>query len=161
MYPKQSGVVILVIKKTFYLILLALLCTSCAMKDQSGEIDLAKLYNKNEKYGVVICRGMFFDHQHTLTKFLENESSVKLMPYNSLYIDAKEISENTIQVGYMVGGSSSEQQELFGLLADSSPLVIKPYTIGFLSIEPAILKPEYFYTVKMLPQGEYYISSMV
>ena len=87
------------------------ICSSCTFPHQKyGAVDLTKLSNTQEKYGIVVFRSIFFHSDNLAEKFINDESSIKLSSSNEVQIFAKNPLENKY-LGYMVGGSWPYESE--------------------------------------------------
>lgn len=144
-------------KQISIIIMIGFICSSCTFPHQKyGAVDLTKLNSSEEKYGIVVFRSMFFDKANLAEKFINDESSIKLDSSSDVFIFAKNPLENKY-LGYMVGGSwpyESEWEE------KKKRFTIQKFVMGWSKSVPEILMPEYFYTVKMLAEGDYYFSSI-
>lgn len=148
-------------KKAVCLIVLGLLCSSCTIPNR-GAVDLTNLRSSDQKYGVVVMRSMFFKNRDDAELFLQGEPSLAREISNEAHVYAKgdvgTVDEfNSLQLGYQIGGvrwhtdDEKERKKLFG----------GNYIRNIVNIEvPTTFKPEYFYTITMLPVGDYYISAV-
>ncbi len=155
-YARRMKKMIL-LKKCLYLIIVGLLCVSCADKyDQ--KMDCFNPANK-EKYGLVLLRAIKFEEQEELRQFQKDESSSRFFTSSRVTIYAEEISEETGTIGipgYMISGwhVSSNCKNI-----KEANFVVTPEYKYFVGYTPAIVKSEAFYRFIMLPEGEYYINS--
>lgn len=150
------------IKNFLSLIMLGVFCSACGAKSGNsyGAIDQTKLHNDKEKYGIVISRAMVFDNNNQRHRFFHDSATAALTNSNDVDIFAKEISgkeDGFFYVGYHVGGNWSHTDEA---KEKEKIFTITPRVAEFLDSREATFKPEYFYTLKMLPEGEYYISGI-
>lgn len=144
--------------KIIVLILLSIICTSCS--NLGGQIVLDKLHDKNEKFGLMVFRPMFFETKESTEAFCSDGVFSNLTENNEL------------SIWYKLDGSSFEgamgkhigvtrKCKLLRTELDDKLFVIEPRKqISLLTWKPDILRPEYFYNVEMLPEGRYYISSI-
>lgn len=146
------------IKRIIGMVFLAMILSSCAAKNY-GAVDLAKLHNKDEKYGIVVFRSMFFKYEMDADAFSQNVNSIKLSGSNEAYVLAKDSSKKQKYDyswnGYQIGGAWSYKSDWE---EKHKRFTVQKGQIGLWDSTPEILMPEYFYTVKMLPEGRYYFS---
>lgn len=144
------------IKRFIVLVILCLICSGCKIQlAGKGEINQAKLYDDREKYAVVLFRGVFFDNVDQMEMFYQADKNMKLMESNDLYVNAMPVNGKFLDNGYLIGGTiygSKEGKEKEKLFSKT------PRVVEVLNPKLPTFKPEYFYTLKMLPEGEYYIS---
>lgn len=145
----------ILLKKSLSLIIVGILCSSCK-GSSSKTIDLTKLHNSNEQYGIVVFRPMFFKYTEMMERFTHDSSSV-ILGYpngsNEVYVYAKEMEGKKAQdsiFGYQVGGTWHSTEEDI----ERSKL----FTISRGEGQPPMYRPELFYTVSMIPAGNYYIN---
>lgn len=131
------------------LTILILIISSCSFKRYDTEIELDKLKDTSQNYGIVVLKSSFFGN--------EELGSRNLSKYNklSVYANFPQKEESFIydpHDAYKIGGEDflKPMDEKFIIL----PEVREP------KYKPAILKREAFYRVTMLPAGEYEITYM-
>ena len=151
------------IRRILGLILLAGLCSSCGLKGPNhGAVDLTKLQDSEAKYGVVVFRSMYFGNEEQEGKFIQNDNTLILTGYDESAFYAKKYAEDKSGVfyfGYQIGGNSwgsdeaKEKEKRF----EKTPRKAGGISSGTL-FTMATYYPEFFYTVKMLLEGDYYVS---
>lgn len=135
--------------------MLTLLCSGCGTRFiEKGNIDQAKLYDNKEKYGVVLFRGVFFNNVDQMEMFYQDDENIKLSESNDLYVSVMPSTKYDL---YLIGGTSygSKNAEEKEKLFTKTPRVVE-----FLNPKSPTFYPQYFYTLKMLPEGEYYINKI-
>jgi hypothetical protein len=147
-------------KHCLYLIVFALLCTSCGTSKYNQEMNCANPSVANSKYGLVLLRTIFFKKNSELLQFGKDEFSVKLLSEgNRASIYAKESSEEIgvlTHYGYQIGGNGVAYCNI-----KPKNFVISKTDYGFLGKnDEYIVKPEWFYSLRMLPEGEYFLSNI-
>lgn len=128
--------------------------------DSAPHVDLKKLYDKNEKYGVVVFRPMYFK-----TAKLASEFCSLGVISNGLNIDNKLIVGTNPgilnqEIAKCVGRSISERWNAPEKKLLDSLFTEKPPTFWG-GLRSAVFKPEYFYGVVILPEGKYYFNGLV
>jgi len=138
------------------LIYLSCVLSACAMNaaNNYGEVNLQELRQNENKYGVVVFRSMSLDDESAVYKFIEDNHSIKLGEYDTASVFAKKVKEDKHGVfyfGYQIGGNEwgqaegKEKKNRFTIREGNEDLI-------------GTKLPEFFYTVKMLPEGEYYFA---
>ena len=149
-----------IIKQRLYLIIVILLCVSCGTSKYNQEMNCANPDVNKEKYGIVLLRTIFFKQRSELLQFNKDESSVKLLSEsNRAVINAKESSEEIgliTKYGYQIGGNG-----VFYCNVKPVDFAISRTDYGFFGKNNEDhVKPESFYSLRMLPEGEYFISNI-
>jgi hypothetical protein len=147
-------------KKIISFIIVSFLCAACGTMNinEYGAIDLSKLNNSNEQFGIVLSRTMFFESDVDQDKFIQNDNSLELSATNNVDVNAKDVlgkETGLYYMGYQVGGTWSYSDE------DKNKQKLFTLTPKVIYVKSATFKPEYFYTIKMLPAGEYYVSRII
>jgi hypothetical protein len=144
------------IKRILSLIYLALVLSACAMNaaNNYGAVNIHELYQREKQYGVVVFRSMNLDDESAVYKFAQDNHSIILGEYDTSSVFAKKAIEDKHGVfyfGYQIGGNEwgqaeGEDKKNRFTIRDGGKDVI------------GTKMPEFFYTIKMLPEGEYYFA---
>ena len=151
------------IKRILSLVALVMVLSSCAAKNY-GAVDLSKLRDKNEKYGIVVFRSMFFKYEKDAKVFSQNDNKINLDSSNEAYVFAKDSGSKQKYDyswnGYQIGGAWSYKSDWE---EKRKKFIMQKGKMGWTQAGavPEILMPEYFYTIKMMPEGRYYFSRTI
>lgn len=129
---------------------IAFICVSCVHKN-AGEVNISELEKHKAEYGVVVFRSMFFANDALVEEFIADNNFLKLSYSYNVSSYARSFSNNQghwLQ-GYQVAGSTD--------LKEKARFIKQKRESGFFKVVSEIVSPEYFYTVTMLPKGEYYL----
>ncbi len=162
--------------KILYLIILSFLCSCTTYHHEKGRVDIEKIRNSQEKYGVILFRPIFFKDLNMAQNFLNDEFSLNLSYENEMWIDAKDyLGKNSYNIGRSEPFTHEEREREFRFakvhkVTRGIERIAPPFTYEEQKNESRFTKakvgsfdtlyyyPEFFYSVKMLPEGEYYIS---
>ena len=142
------------IRKTL-LTLIALICTSCVHINE-GKVDLIALKNNPDKFGITALRAIYVKDDKIVDAFA-NDHALPEQGLRAAYIYAKNsaiAAENDKKEEYLISTTSYGQEE-----ASHEKLFITT-SLNEKNEKITITNPNYFYAVKMLPQGHYYISTI-
>lgn len=136
------------IKTLLSLLMLVVLCSGCHNFIE-GSIDQSKLYNTKERYGVVLFRGVSFKNSDQMKTFYQADRNTELTERNVINVQA--ILSSKDYLCYISERRTAQQEKLF---------TKTPRVVGIFDSKWPTFYPQYFYTLKMLPEGEYRISTM-
>ena len=143
------------LKRIISLIILGFISSSCTMAHHTyGKVELTKINDSTEKYGIIVFRAMFFKYDTSAKKFVNDEKSINLTHTNRVDIFAKNPLEDKF-FGYKISGDFPYPDEWD---KKKDKLILQKGVYGWFESTQEILMPEYFYTIRMLPEGEYYFS---
>ncbi len=143
------------IKTKILITLIAFLCTSCANVN-NAKIDLKTLNSNPDKFGITVFRAIYVKEAKIVDAF-ENNQALPKQELSSVYINVKKNitpGENNKKEEYIISPTmteeSPEHQKLF-------------ITTSYNEKDEKVISinPDYFYAVKMLPEGNYYVNSII
>jgi len=142
------------------------MCSSCAGKFSNKKLDLTELEDSESDLGVFVFRPMFFKSMQDVRYFISTGTSNNLSTSNnevSVHAKAvKAIKEGSWGFGVDLGKYRNNAYKVWTNDDSMSKFIIRPTKKEglFSPGVPPILKPEYFYHVGMLPEGEYFITTI-
>ena len=150
----------LLINKFQYIIIImmySLLLTSCSapLYQTRTKIDLLKLDNPYSKYGVTLFRAIYFENT---VNYICNQKLGPIEWDSALDIRVHPSYHKGGYFEYITGNPDSDIVSQFKTKAPS-------YLEGFADFvsfnqKPIMTMPEYYYGVRMLPEGRYYFESI-
>lgn len=153
--------------KNCLIVFLMMFCASCKSHSSNTERNLEKLRDIKANLGVFIARPMFFASREMAENFGSTFFSNELIHKNSLTLEVAEPSSMGSLLrrnAAYIGRDSGDNVRI--LKNDDSMLkfIITPakFTGGIFNelAKDAVVRPEYFYSVGTLPEGEYFIQGI-
>lgn len=129
---------------------IAFICVSCVHKNP-GEVNITELEKHKDEYGIVVFRSMFFANDALVEEFIADNNFLKLSYSYDVDANARSFTKNQghwLQ-GYKIAGYMN--------LNNKERFVVQKRESSFFKGTSEVLSPEYFYTVTMLPKGDYYL----
>ena len=139
-------------------IMCSLLLTSCSapLYETRTKIDLLKLNDSNSRYGVTLFRAIYFDNNSS-----DTICNIRLPNLEYDYPLSISVHPSYNKGGYFEYITGNPDSDIVSQFKTKAPSYLEGFA-DFISFnqKPIMTMPEYYYGVRMLPEGRYYFKTI-
>ena len=135
-----------------------LLLTSCSapLYETRTKINLLKLNDTNSRYGVILFRAIYFDNNSS-----DTICNIRLPNLEYDYPLSIRVHPSYHKGGYFEYITGNPDADIVSQFKTKAPSYLEGLAdFMTFNLKPIMTMPEYYYSVKMLPEGRYYFESI-